>query len=60
MEASWCWAEAAMTESCRRDATRWGPAVWGWSSTPWTWVRNEAPTSETRTAAVLSARTDRT
>ena len=42
-EASWCWAEAAMTESCRRDVTRWGPAPWGWSSTSWTWVRNEAP-----------------
>ena len=49
-----------MAESCRSEATRSGPAVWGWSSTPCTWVRKVAPTSDTVAAAELRARTDRT
>ena len=60
MAASCRWAEAAMAESWRREVTRSGPAVWGSSSTAWTWVMNVEPTAETVPAAVLRDRTDRT
>ena len=43
MAASCRWAEAAMAESWRREVTRSGPAVWGSSSTAWTWVMNVEP-----------------
>ncbi len=56
---SWDSAEADTAASFRNEAMRSGPALWGWFSCSWTWVRKVDPTPDTVPAAALRSWTAR-